>query len=950
VSHARRRRTLRCSVLAASLAVLASFVVAPAAQAAPAEAGITTDASVPSEAPVTDAPTGTETTVSTAAPEPTAAPHPTGLPTPAADPAPATDPAPGDLSSGDTVVGELVQAWPDPTAEEHTQETAEGYHDEAPLSWIEPAEGDAVRVPTESLPDVAVGSTLAVTVGEEVVDEASAEQGFEPAVEVQAATVVAAATADPTTASAGSTPTNTVTAVLVLPAGASSDGMTISSVVGTLNGAVSSFWDEQSNGTVRITAVQGAAAWVRSSQTCASPYALWDDVAAQIGWTGGAGKHLMLYVPANAPGCSYGLGTVGSSIGSGGRSYVQASALSVMAHELGHNFGLGHSSELQCNASMEYSSCTTRSYYDFYDVMGISWGQVGTLNTAQAARLGLLPAGEQVALTPSTAARTVTLVPVSAASGVRAVKLTAGDGTVYYLEYRQASGQDAWLGDSRNAYRLDSGVVLRRASSADGNTSVLLDGSPSPSSGWALDLQQALPVGVAVPVGIGDFSVAVNSLGATGAVVRFAGQGVVAAVNRTPVGSMEAVSLSGRTLSVSGWALDLDTPSTSIPVHVYVDGVGVALSADVSRGDVGAVFAGAGAAHGFGWSTTVGAGAHSVCVYAIDSEGGANAGLACRTVTVQQRTPVGSVEAVSLSGRTLSVSGWALDLDTPSTSIPVHVYVDGVGVALSADVSRGDVGAVFAGAGAAHGFGWSTTVGAGAHSVCVYAIDSEGGANAGLACRTVTVQQRTPVGSVEAVSLSGRTLSVSGWALDLDTPSTSIPVHVYVDGVGVALSADVSRGDVGAVFAGAGAAHGFGWSTTVGAGAHSVCVYAIDSEGGANAGLACRTVTVQQRTPVGSVEAVSLSGRTLSVSGWALDLDTPSTSIPVHVYVDGVGVALSADVSRGDVGAVFAGAGAAHGFGWSTTVGAGAHSVCVYAIDSEGGANAGLACRTVTVP
>ncbi|MSW65036.1 MAG: hypothetical protein F2825_09140, partial [Actinobacteria bacterium] len=320
-------------------------------------------------------------------------PTPTPTETPASTSAVAP---PEDASSGDTVVGELVQAWPDPTAEEHTQEDAEGHHDDAPLSWIEPAEGEAVRVPTESLPDVAVGSTLAVTVGDEVVDEASAAQGFEPAVEVQSATVVDAATPDPTTASAGTAPTNTVTAVLVLPAGASSDGMTIGSVLGTINGVVSSFWDEQSNGTVRLTAVQGAAGWVRSSKDCSNPYALWDDVAAQISWSGGAGKHLMLYVPTNASGCAYGLGTVGTSIGSGGRSYVQASALSVMAHELGHNFGLGHSSELQCNASLESGTCQMRSYYDFYDVMGISWGQVGTLNTAQAARLGLLPAGEQV--------------------------------------------------------------------------------------------------------------------------------------------------------------------------------------------------------------------------------------------------------------------------------------------------------------------------------------------------------------------------------------------------------------------------------------------------------------------------------------------------------------------------------------------------------------------------
>ncbi|MCZ2814487.1 hypothetical protein O2W15_23915, partial [Modestobacter sp. VKM Ac-2979] len=70
-----------------------------------------------------------------------------------------------------------------------------------------------------------------------------------------------------------------------------------------------------------------------------------------------------------------------------------------------------------------------------------------------------------------------------------------------------------------------------------------------------------------------------------------------------------------------------------------------------------------------------------------------------------------------------------------------------------------------------------------------------------------------------------------------------------------------------------------------------------------NAELGCRSITTQQALPVGSWDGLSASGATVSVSGWALDLDQPSVSSKVHVYVDGRGVELTADRSRPDIGA-----------------------------------------------
>jgi hypothetical protein len=315
---------------------------------------------------------------------------------------------------------------------------------------------------------------------------------------------------------------------------------------------------------------------------------------------------------------------------------------------------------------------------------------------------------------------------------------------------------------------------------------------------------------------------------------------------------------------------------------------------------------------------------------------------------------------IQVSGRTISTQGWTIDPDAQTSPLDVHVYVNGAwGGAVLADRARPDVGGVYPAAGPNHGFAWSMEASApGNHTVCVFAINKNSGTtNPQLGCGTVTVASATwdPVGHADSATLAnGRTATINGWALDPDSPTSPIAVHVYVDGrFARSITADRPRPDVGAAFSGVGDAHGYTDSIDLAPGSHRVCTYAINvGPGGVNPPLGCHVVQVAAGAwnPFGQLDVVERVGGTVTVRGWAVDPDTLDRPIDVHIYVDGRwGTSTTADGSRPDVGAAFPGAGAAHGYTASIPLPPGRQTVCAYAINTGYGTqNPMLTCRTLS--
>lgn len=456
---------------------------------------------------------------------------------------------------------------------------------------------------------------------------------------------------------------------------------------------------------------------------------------------------------------------------------------------------------------------------------------------------------------------------------------------------------------------------------------------------------------VSFDTGQGDFQACLYAINVGSGTNTMLGCKMLSTPVGPPFGDLNSLSVTGpRSANVSGWAIDTDTPN-SADVAISVNGVrqGV-VSANGARPDVGAAFVGYGDNHGYSIAVSLVAGANTICVTAVNIGTGYDTVLGCRTVTTLSGSPFGDVNSASAGLSAARLTGWIIDPDTADAT-SVRVTVDGTTVgSYTANMSRGDVGALYPAYGAGHGFDVTVPIQPGKRSLCAYGVNVDAGSERLLGCRTVATPTGSPVGDINYAGLSSGTATLSGWALDPDTASP-VAIHAYVNGKwGGAFVADVNRADIGAAFPEYGSAHGFSISIPVASGKNTVCLYGINQGAGSNPLLGCREFSTPTGPPIGDINSVVLRGNAASLSGWALDPDV-TESIVIHTYVNGAWAGAStANGTRNDVGAAYPSYGPNHGFTVDVALSPGANSVCIYGINQGGGSNSLIGCRTVSTP
>ncbi|HET7415561.1 MAG TPA: M12 family metallo-peptidase, partial [Arthrobacter sp.] len=254
------------------------------------------------------------------------------------------------------------------------------------------------------------------------------------------------------------------------------------------------YWSDMSNGRISIEVEKTKSNHVTAARAGWNYWDIMDQVTRELGWNYQPGKALVVFVPQNLLSSgAYGAGWTTDGV-SGRILMPRPSSYSltdtVLSHEFGHLFGLGHANALTCNDgasdTSDYSGCWVREYGDTTDLMGTSQQYRPTISASfwDIAGFG---SGRDIRNTGiASGSKTYTLLPWGGEKDYRALKFTDPvSKETYYLELRQPVDQDQYL--SAYTEKLNRGVKITQAPwTAAGQlpNSIILEPNTEPFTGY----------------------------------------------------------------------------------------------------------------------------------------------------------------------------------------------------------------------------------------------------------------------------------------------------------------------------------------------------------------------------------------------------------------------------------------------------------------------------------
>ncbi|HEY0662068.1 MAG TPA: NEW3 domain-containing protein [Lysobacter sp.] len=455
---------------------------------------------------------------------------------------------------------------------------------------------------------------------------------------------------------------------------------TVADMSNVVFNTVSNFYREASFGQTWFSGQAFGYYTIAMSKSVCDPYtlaSLADQKATAAGVNLSAFNRKLYVFPKTA--CTWaGLGNVG---GSSTKAWANGSFSNlVVAHEIGHNYGLQHAQSLNCDVSALGNTCTTITYGDTADTMGNY--RAAHFNPFEKELLGWLNDGVSPPIHTASTSGRYAIEPYSSSSvGAKAIKIPRGTDSSgkklwYYVEYRQPIGADAVLATTGN---MTQGVIVRTATETDTTSSRQLDMTPNTSTtSYYTELADgALAVGRSYNDATAKVTITLVSTSTTSAIVDV----IVGAAAPAPTCTRAAptLSLSGPTTAVAAGSTVNYTVTLTNKDSSACAATSFSLAKSVPSGWTGTLAAS---------SVSLSPGASTSTTLSVASAGTASAGS--YGIGVGASSSIGSAHTANASA-TYSVAAQSTGTLTETLRTDSTSYVRGQTVFMSARVFRNGV-------------------------------------------------------------------------------------------------------------------------------------------------------------------------------------------------------------------------------------------------------------------